>query len=155
MNRISDALELLTAQHDELDVLVCDLETLPAEHRAIALGELADKVTTHLAAEQELFYPSIVASVASSDEAMAQPIEQMISEHEQITLAVLALLQPEVNPDVTKARIATLAALLDHHRTSQDDGLFVAIAERLSNDALEGLGLQLRAWSESSLCIAA
>ena len=54
MKEIADALELLTAQHDDITTLLADLPDLEGERFALALGALADKIATHLVAEDEL-----------------------------------------------------------------------------------------------------
>src|SRR3569833_1614601 len=51
MKEIADALELLTAQHDDITTLLADLPDLDGARFALGLGALADKIATHLAAE--------------------------------------------------------------------------------------------------------
>jgi hypothetical protein len=141
MNRISDALELLTAQHEEIERLLGELTTAGPDARLF--GELADKLTTHLSAEQELFYPSIAGAVP--------PPAELIAQHARIKRVVADLLWRELDDD----GLALLRTLFSHHIREQEGGLFMAVAEAMPAAALCGVGEQLRAWSERSLCIAA
>ena len=134
MTRISDALELLTAQHDELVELASAAKRDPRK-----VGLLADKLATHLAAEHDLFYPS-VAALAPTDE------------HDQL-LAALAAVLASPSAELV-ARIDALVQLIELH-VAREDELFIAISQLLPEGALVEIGEQLHAWTDRSLCIAA
>lgn len=139
MTRISDALELLTAQHDELEQLVAELIAAHGDPRILV--ELADKLTTHLAAETELFYPSVVA---------VAPVE----EHAELKAVVADLMLRPLDDPERDALVERLRLLVELH-VAREDELFCAIAELMPTATLVGIGDQLQAWSDRSRCIAA
>ena len=149
MKLISDALELLTAQHDEIASLLTALPTMTGERRALGLGELADKLMTHLAAEEELFYPALGGEVST------RPAAEWSAEHEAIAVTVSALLGLDASSSDTGVLLDTLGSLFEGHVRAQEDALFVTVAEAISAAELTALGSELGAWSESSRCIAA
>lgn len=149
MKRISDALELLTAQHDELVALLAQIPPLTGERRGLALGELADKLTTHLAAEQELFYPALGGEVTTP------PADEWRAEHERLTEAVGELLGLDAASPAVAPLFASLSALFADHVRAQEDGLFVTVAEAVPAAELTALGTELDEWSERARCIAA
>jgi hypothetical protein len=149
MNRAVDALELLTSQHDEIEALLMRLPTVDGERRALALGALADKLCTHLAAEQELLYPYFAASTR------ALGSHEPADEDELVKLALANLLALDLDSDELAARLSALHDLLESHSRWQEDQLFVELAETVPPEMLSGLGAQLLEWSEGSLCIAA
>src|SRR6476661_2035292 len=79
MNRIVDALELLTAQHDEIDTLISELATSTnPSARNETINLLVEKLTLHLALEQELFYPAVASALS------AEVREELRAEHTEI-----------------------------------------------------------------------
>ena len=134
MTRITDALELLTAQHDELVELVATAQRDPG-----VLGELADKLSSHLAVEQEILYPSLAAAPQNE-------------EHEALLTALADVLASP--PATLNARLAVLADRLELH-VAREDELYIAMSEMLPDAVFAELGAQLIAWNDRSLCIAA
>jgi hypothetical protein len=149
MTRSVDALELLTSQHDELEAIIGQLECVDGDQRALVIGELADKLCTHLAAEQELLYPSVAIVAHSLDE------REPTTENESVKQALANLLSVALDSDDVVPRLQALHELLESHSRWQEDTLFVELAETLSPSLLGALGEQLLAWSESSRCVMA
>lgn len=140
MNRIADALEFLTAQHDEIDALLAELSTstsIPVRTRAISA--LAETLTLHLAIEQELLYP---VAPAISDEVRTE----LMSEHGEIKRVLADLLWVEVEDPRFAPKLVTLKTLLEWHEVWQEAQLFETIAESLRPDELAALGSRLHAW---------
>jgi hypothetical protein len=137
MTPISDALELLTAQHEEIDDL---LATARQTRAPSTFDELADKLVAHLALEQELFYPVVATAIARD------VLDELVQEHVAIkrVLAEIVWLGAD-DPDVG-ARLSELAFLLAGHCSWQEQQLFVTVAESMSCDALLALGTRLQAF---------
>jgi Hemerythrin HHE cation binding domain len=142
MTRTVDALELLTAQHDELEAIIEQLDTVSVDQRALVIGELADKLCAHLAAEQELLYPSVAVVTHALD------AREPCAEHESVKAALADLLGANLDADL-HSRIEALHALLASHNQWQDT-LFVELAETIPAEMLGELGAQLLELSESS-----
>lgn len=128
MNQICDALELLTAQHEEIDELC---ERIARYRDAAAFDELADKLPTHLALEQELFYPNIE---------MAQEVRaELIAEHVAIKRILGQLVWMGVEDEDFGDLFGQLGELLLGHTAYQEDHLFTAVAESMPADRLAAL----------------
>ncbi len=153
MPTISDALELLTNQHEAIEELYRRLVTAKLEDRAHALGALADTITTHLDAEQELFYPSVLCidTPATSPGTMAE----VTAEHEAIRAALAVLMLTRFDTDAYRAGLADLGELILGHTQWQEDELFVAVSELLPPPMLVGLGTELREWGRGASALAA
>ncbi|MBA3537991.1 MAG: hemerythrin domain-containing protein [Deltaproteobacteria bacterium] len=141
MQRIADPLELLTAQHDQLDKLIARVATArDLQVRSAAFDRLADKLVEHLAVKQELVYP-IAKSVISE-----ATLTELLAEHVEIKRVLADLLWFEIEDAQFDSRLETLMTLVEGHMQWQEDELFVTLAQSLMNDQLVSLGESLNAW---------
>jgi hypothetical protein len=130
MKPISDALELLTAQHEQIEDLYEHVRQIGDE---AAFVELVDKLTTHLAIEQELLYPAMRLKVSGAI------MTELYAEHAAMKqaladLAFLGMRDPEF-----RSKLLQLGTLLYGHSGWQEEELFTTAAETMSNDELAGL----------------
>ena len=124
MNRIADALELLTAQHDDIDALIAELVTStnpPA--RNATLSQLVETLTLHLALEQELFYPAVAFALS------AEVREELRAEHAEIKRILADMLWLESEDARFARKLTALQSLIAWHSTWQQDELFVTTAD--------------------------
>ncbi len=143
MPRISDPLELLTQQHDDILTLLDVLET------AEQLGELADRLTDHLAAEQTLLYPIV-------GDRIARPVrDELVAEHVELKRVLADLVWFGIDDAEAPRRIAALRALLAGHTAYQEEQLFELAAEQLAPIDITVLGNRLQAWFVTSIARAA
>ena len=145
MNRIADALELLTAQHDDIDALIAELVTStnpPA--RNATLSQLVETLTLHLALEQELFYPAVAFALS------AEVREELRAEHAEIKRILADMLWLESEDARFARKLTALQSLIAWHSTWQQDELFVTTAETVSADRLADLGAQMNAWIDGT-----
>lgn len=139
MNRISDALELLTAQHEELDALLSMLSGSSPAIRAPSLAVLAEKVIAHLAAEEEVLYPALGSAIHTDVHA------ELVAEHAEIRRVVADLLDLQ-HEDVRFARkLVALERLVAVHAGWQEGDLFQRAAESKSPNELAMLGDRIHA----------
>jgi hypothetical protein len=143
MSRISDPLELLTQQHDDIVALVDTLAT-PAQ-----LTELADMLTDHLAAEQSLLYPMVGGHVTTSVR------DELVAEHVEIKRVLADLVWFGLEDADTPRRLQALRALLGGHTAYQEEQLFELAAETLAPIDITVLGTRLQAWFVTSVAQAA
>lgn len=145
MPRISDPLELLTQQHDDLLALLDALASANEAERARALDILADELPDHLAAEQELLYPCVTGY-------LAQPVrEELAAEHTEIKRALADLLWFGLDDADSPRRVTYLRTLLEGHAAYQDHELFENAAETLAPLDITVLGNRLHAWFIASV----
>jgi hypothetical protein len=130
MKPISDALELLTAQHEQIEDLYEQVRQIGDE---AAFVELVDKLTTHLALEQELFYPTMRLKVSSD------VMTELHAEHAAIRQVLSDLTFLNTRDDGFRTKLTELGSLLYGHSAWQEDELFTKAAETMSNDELAGL----------------
>jgi hypothetical protein len=149
MPRISDPLELLTQQHDELIGLLDALASSNEAERVRALAELAEALPDHLAAEQELLYPIIGAHLRPSVR------DELVAEHVEIKRVLADLLWFGLDDSETPRRIAALRTLIDGHCAYQEHELFETAAETLAPIDVTVLGSRLAAWFVTSVAQAA
>lgn len=136
MRPIRDALELLTAQHEEIDELVIQLHQDPARE---TFSRLADKLVAHLALEQELFYPVIATTISP------EVLGEVLDEHGAIKRVLAELVWVGVEDPSFRARLVELGQLLCGHCGWQEEHLFETVAEAMSPESLASLGTQLLA----------
>jgi hypothetical protein len=140
MPRISDPLELLTQQHDDLLALLDALASPNETERNRALADLTDQLPEHLAAEQELLYPCVTGY-------LAQPVrDELLAEHTEIKRALGDLLWFGLDDADAPGRIAELRTLVEGHAAYQDHELFENAAESLAPIDITVLGNRLHAW---------
>lgn len=138
MPRTADALERLTAQHEQLFDLLHGVTTVEDDgSRALALCKLADAITTHLEVEQ-----AILVTAPDPD-------------HAELRRVINELVALDLHEVPTSSLLDELRSLLERHIGAQDDVLFVQLAEVASEDVLLALGEQVRERSENLVCVAA
>ncbi|MDB4961159.1 MAG: Hemerythrin cation binding domain protein [Myxococcales bacterium] len=138
MNRIADALELLTTQHAEIDSLVAEISTSSSPSvRDQGIRELAEKLTLHLALEQELFYPAVAGAL--SDEVHTE----LMAEHVEIKRVLADLLWLESEDTRFARKLVALTSLLAWHTTWQERELFETTAEAMTAAQLADLSAQI------------
>lgn len=133
MRNISDALELLTAQHEEIEDLVSAVQETGD---AMAFDRLSGRIVTHLALEQELLYPVIASAIPR------EVLGEVLLEHIAIVRVLAELVWLGVEDPSFGALLEDLAGLLGGHAGYQEDHLFQTVAESLPAETLAALGTQ-------------
>jgi hypothetical protein len=136
MTGIVDVLTLLTAQHDQIEELLVRVAD-PAT-RALAFTELADLLPSHLALEQQVFYPAIAPLFGR--EVMAE----VIAEHCEIKRVLADLLWLDTDDARFGRKLAALAILLDGHSGWQEDRMFSSVAESVEVETRLALGARMQ-----------
>jgi len=149
MPRISDPLELLTQQHDDILALLDAFTTAGAPERMRAVSEFADRLTDHLAAEQTLLYPIVGDRIAKSVR------DELVAEHLEIKRVLADLLWFGLDDADTARRLEALRGLLQGHTSYQEEQLFELAAETLAPIDITVLGNRLQAWFVTSIAQAA
>lgn len=130
MPPIRDALELLTAQHEQIEDLFEQVRQIGDE---AAFVELADKLGTHLALEQELLYPAVRPRLA------ADVLEEVLAEHAALRKALADLSWLGIRDEAFRVALGTLGELLFGHAAWQENELFTTAAETMSPGELAAL----------------
>jgi hemerythrin superfamily protein len=127
------ATSLLKQQHRKVESLLEQLEKGSA--RPAALDELAKDLASHMAIEQNIFYPA----VRESDPEL---IEESYEEHAVAELALKRLLGTSHRDPTFSAKVAALKAVVLHHMQQEEEQLFPRVDKALG-DKLGALGEKL------------
>jgi len=139
MTPIRDALELLTTQHEQIEDLYEQVRQIGDE---AAFVELADKLATHLALEQELLYPALRTRLSPSI------VRELLVEHVAIKQVLGELCWLGIREPEFRQRLDRLGELLSGHSAWQEDELFTIAAESLTRDELVALCDRIHAFDD-------
>ena len=128
-----DPLVLLTRQHAQIDEL---FELVSQLRDPDALSELADVLSAHLSAENDLLYRALAPALS------ADVLEELRVEHLEIKRTVAHLVWFGVDDPEFVERLTHLGALLDGHVGYQEDHLFTGVAT-LPAGILTGIAAEL------------
>ncbi len=125
---------------------------LEQQHRAVAavfellkagrsdaselLTRLADDLASHMAIEQNLFYPAV-------REVDVNLVDESFEEHAIVELALKRLLRTDPTDPSFEAKLMILEDLVEAHVDEEEQQLFPAVEQALGPERLEALGHQL------------
>ncbi|MBV8757001.1 MAG: hemerythrin domain-containing protein [Deltaproteobacteria bacterium] len=130
----TDVLELLTAQHKEVDELIAKLEHGSGPRRGL-LVQLADRLAAHATVEEKLFYPAIMAKKTEDQ------LHEAVEEHLSIKRLLADMIEMRLDDDSFDAKLAVLKEQVRHHAHQEEEGeLFPEVKDMLSADERAALG---------------
>jgi hemerythrin superfamily protein len=130
----TDVLELLEAQHKEVDELIARLEQGDGDRRAL-FTELADKLAAHASAEEKVFYPSVMTNDTSD------LLHESVEEHLSIKRVLADLIAMNVDDDSFKATLSVLKEQVSHHAHKEEEQkLFPKLRAAMTRDERAALG---------------
>lgn len=142
-----DALELLTMQHDEVEMLIEQIEDNDDdEEKEMLFLELADKLAAHATMEEKLFYPSVMGE--KTEELLLESTE----EHLSVKRVLADMMAMDVDDERFDAKLSVLKEQVRHHARDEEEGeLFPKIRRDFSADELAALGNECMALFEALL----
>ena len=137
MNKAMSATELLRTQHEKVKGIFAKLEKGNGDAIANVL-ELIDNLAAHMAIEQDIFYPAVIA---------ADPdlVSEAFEEHSIAEFALKRLLATDPADDAFKARVVAAKELIEHHVKEEEGELFKKATKLLGKPRLEELGAEMKA----------
>jgi hemerythrin superfamily protein len=130
----TDVLELLTSQHNEVDMLIAQIEAGEGDAKA-AFAELANKLAAHAAVEEQLFYPAVMARETD------QLLHEAVEEHLAMKRVLADMLMLRVDEPSFKAKLAVLKEEVTHHAHREEEAkLFPKVRSSMSRDERAALG---------------
>lgn len=135
-----DAIHLLTSQHREMEALlkqVLDAEDTGAANKLFA--EAADKLTTHIASEEEIFYPAVRAK--PTEDILLESLE----EHLSLKRLLADLLQMQPSAQTFEAKFKVLKEQTEHHHKEEEEHLFPKVRTLLDEGARKTLAHEIMA----------
>jgi hemerythrin superfamily protein len=133
-NVTTDVLEVLEAQHQEVDKLIAMLEEGKGDRRAVFL-ELANNLAAHAAVEEQLFYPFVMT--ADTSELLYESVE----EHLAIRRVLADMVTMKLDDDQFLAKLALLREQVSHHAHEEEEkALFPKVRRMFTVEERAGLG---------------
>jgi hypothetical protein len=145
MTNALDVLQILTAQHTEVDELFEKLESGKGDRAALFI-QLADKLAAHATVEEKIFYPAAMESETSD------MLHEAVEEHLEIkrVIADMLDLDPSEDQETFDAKLSVLKENVSHHAHDEEEAkLFPKLRKLLSADDLAALGNEVLAMFES------
>lgn len=144
-----DALELLTADHEDVKVLFADYEELvsdgaSAADRALLAREICCALIAHTTAEEEIFYPAARAAI---DE--PELLDQAEVEHGSAKALIAQIQRMNPSDEQYDALVMQLQEAIDQHVHEEENDLFPRVQE--SDMDLQALGEQIAQRKEEVL----
>jgi hemerythrin superfamily protein len=136
-----DALELLRAQHADVESLIEDIEDSddPDDKQAM-FRRLADMLAAHATIEEKIFYPSVMA------ERSREQLIEATEEHLAVKRVLCDMLDLDPEDEHFDAKLTVLKEQVRHHaHDEEEDKLFPIVRKLMSKDELAGLGNEMLA----------
>jgi hemerythrin superfamily protein len=141
----TDVLDLLTAQHEEVDQLFEQIETGGGDRRGLLI-ELADKLAAHATVEEEVFYPAVMAKTTSD------MLHESVEEHLAIKRLLADLITMRLEDDAFNAKIKVLKEQVSHHaHKEEEEKLFPEVRSLMNAAERAGIGNELLVMFEELL----
>ncbi|MBA3458263.1 MAG: hemerythrin domain-containing protein [Deltaproteobacteria bacterium] len=133
----TDVLEILEAQHREVDELIELIEKGEGDRRAL-FTELANNLAAHATVEEKVFYPAIMAKETND------MLQESVEEHLAIRRLLADLITMKLDADGFKAKLHVLKEQVDHHaHKEEEDELFPKVRSMFSSDERAAIGNEL------------
>jgi hemerythrin superfamily protein len=136
-----DAIDLLISQHREMEALfkqvkqVLDSGDTGATKKLFA--EVADKLTTHIASEEEIFYPAVRAK--RTEDILLESLE----EHLSLKRLLADLLQLQPSEQTFEPKFKVLKEQAEHHHKEEEEHLFPKVSKLLDAGARTTLAQEI------------
>jgi hemerythrin superfamily protein len=136
-----DAIELLTADHAEVEAMFTRIESLPeGDARAQLVRDVITELSVHAAIEEQVLYP-VMRKALPDGETLVQ---EAIDEHQQVK-ETLAGIEKADTPSERDPLLVQLIGNVRHHVDEEETELFPKLAASVRTSELEELGAKLAA----------
>lgn len=133
-----DAIKLLEADHDEVDMLFEQYEAATdAGTKAMTAEKICKCLTVHATVEEELFYPAARQVLDESDECLLDDAEKEHAEAKEMIAKIMTM----VSGDELDECIMKLKKAIEHHVSDEEDKMF-PLLEQLGMETTK-LGAQM------------
>jgi hemerythrin superfamily protein len=136
-----NAIDLLKAQHDEVDALFKKFEKLgedsAAEKRQLFVA-IADRLSAHTAIEEQFFYPAVKAK--QTEDILRESLE----EHLGAKRIIADLLEMQPADEQYDSKMKVLQEQVEHHVKEEEKEMFPKVKKLFAKEDLESLGEQMR-----------
>jgi hemerythrin-like domain-containing protein len=139
------AIDMLEAQHREVEDLFEQIEEASGAEKKELFEELADKLAVHAAIEEQHFYPAV-----KSDDTQDLLLEAS-EEHLSVKRLLADLMTLEPSDETFDAKITVLQEQIEHHVKEEEEELFAKARKLLDKEELDALEQEMTATQEELL----
>ena len=125
----------LKADHDRHRSMLSMIAEADPADRAALFEQFRVDISAHAAAEEQTLYATMMADPALQDDA-----RHSVSEHKEIGDMIVAIAKAEPGSAEWEKAFTELRTEYDHHITEEEEEMFPAAAEEMSDDKAEELG---------------
>ena len=137
-----DAIELLMADHREVEELFREFEEASEDAEKLDLGcAICAALEVHMMIEEEIFYPAFVEATGDTD-----LNNEALVEHDSVKKLIAEIQAFEPNDELFEAKVKVLSEMVEHHvdEEEQDGGMFAEARESDMDLAAIGARLAIR-----------
>lgn len=146
MNKVNttNALELLMSQHEEVELLIEQIEdTDDLSEKSVLFEALADQLAAHATIEEKLFYPAVM------DESTRELLVESTEEHLSVKRLLADMMELSPEDEHFDAKLCVLRDQVVHHAHEEEEAQLFPLVRRLfDEDELAALGNEMLAMSE-------
>ena len=144
-----DALDVLRADHREVEVLFHRALDGTGAARRSALKKIVEALTVHAQMEERLFYPALQEALKRAER---EPILEAYEEHAVVKDLIAKIERLEGRADETlHAKVTVLKELVQHHVREEESTIFHDARRVFDEDELQTLGTKLLRFKERAL----
>ena len=137
-----DAVDMLVRQHREMERAM-ERVLKDGEQNASALfAEVADHLTTHIASEEEIFYPAV------REKRTEDILLESLEEHLSLKRLLADLLELDPGEKTFEPKFKVLKEQAEHHHKEEEENLFPKVKRILEADERAKLGTEMLALQE-------
>ncbi len=134
-----DAIDMLVRQHREMERTMKQvLEAGDVEAKSL-FAQVADHLTTHIASEEEVFYPAVRAR--RTEDILLESLE----EHLSLKRLLADLLELDPSEKTFEPKFKVLKEQAEHHHKEEEENLFPKVKKLLDGGQREKLGDEMLA----------
>jgi thiaminase len=132
-----DAIQVLKAQHQEVDELFSQFEKARTRKMAIA-RQICEKLSIHDKIEREIFYPAVLENEEIKDQ-----ILEGLEEHHLVQILLKQIADIDESDETFEAKVTVLKEIVEHHVEEEEEEMFKAVRKALDKATLNELGARL------------
>jgi hemerythrin superfamily protein len=140
-----DAIQLLTADHDEVRGLFEQFRQANEAEDMDRMKELQKQIfselETHTRIEEDIFYPAVRET---DEEEITETVDEGIQEH-HVVKVLMREIEDVSGADTYQAKMKVLMENVEHHAGEEESELFPEVREKMGPERLEELGAELEA----------
>lgn len=132
-----NAIDMLEAQHREVDDLFAKAEKAKGKAKAGLFARIGDALAMHATIEEKIFYPAVKAK--RTEDILLESLE----EHLGIKRVLADMLALDVSDETFDAKLKVLKENVEHHVDEERSDLFPKVRKLLDKETLEVLAQEM------------